>query len=178
MYLNTLLVQINGCKKGEKMTTRANVLADKIELGAESLANFVEGLSDSEWEMVIPGEERKVGVLVHHVASSYQAEIDLASTLASGNPITGVTSEVIDGINADHVREYSRVKKADVLKLLHENSKTAAERVRKFTDVELDQAEKVSLNADAPLTTQFFIEDHALRHSFQHLESIREALGK
>ena len=102
----------------------------------------------------------------------------MASTLASGNPITGVTSEVIDGINADHVREYSRVKKAEVLKLRHENSKTAAERVRKFTDVELDQAEKVSLNADAPLTTQFFIEDHALRHSFQHLESIREALGK
>ena len=58
------------------MTTRANVLADRIELGAESLANFVEGLSDSEWEMVIPGEERKVGVLVHHVASAYQAEID------------------------------------------------------------------------------------------------------
>jgi len=160
------------------MTTRANVLADRIELGAEFLANLVEGLSDSEWEMVIPGEERKVGVLVHHVASSYQAEIDLASQISEGKPIIGVTSEEIDGINADHAREYSRVKKAAVVKLLHVNSKTAAERVRKFTDVELDQAEKVSLNADAPLTTQFFVEDHALRHSFQHLESIRKALGK
>jgi hypothetical protein len=36
----------------------------------------------------------------------------------------------------------------------------------------------VSLNADAPLTAQFFIEDHALRHSFQHLASIRSALGR
>jgi hypothetical protein len=36
----------------------------------------------------------------------------------------------------------------------------------------------VSLNADAPLTTQFFIEDHALRHSFHHLARIRAALGK
>jgi hypothetical protein len=178
MYLSTLLVQINGCKKEMYMTTRANVLADRIELGAESLANLVEGLSDSEWEMVIPGEERKVGVLVHHVASSYQAEIDLASQISEGKPIIGVTSEEIDGINADHARDYAQVNKQDVLKLLHENSKEASDRVRKFTDVELDQAEKVSLNADAPLTTQFFVEDHALRHSFQHLESIRKALGK
>jgi len=159
------------------MSLRADKLADRILSGAETLANFVENLSHDEWETVIPGEERKVGVLVHHVASSYQAEIDLASTLASGNPITGVTPEGIDGINADHAREYARVKKEDVIQLLRENSTNAADRVRKLTDEELDQAEKVSLNADAPLTTQFFIEDHALRHSFTHLESITKRLS-
>jgi hypothetical protein len=89
----------------------------------------------------------------------------------------GVTIDVIDGINADHAKEFAQVAKRDVLKMLHENSKGAAERVRKFTDAELDNANKVSLNADAPLTAQFFLEDHALRHSFTHLESIRQALG-
>jgi hypothetical protein len=34
----------------------------------------------------------------------------------------------------------------------------------------------VSLNADAPLTCQFFIEDHALRHSYHHLARIRATL--
>lgn len=160
------------------MTTRAQVLAERIELGAERLANFIEGLSEAEWETTIPGEERKAGVLVHHVASSYPAEIDLAYTLASGKPIIGVTYDDIDGINADHAREFAQVSKTDVLKLLRGNSKVAADRVRKLTDAELDQAEKVSLNADAPLTTQFFIEDHALRHSFTHLESIKKSLGK
>jgi hypothetical protein len=160
------------------MTTRAQALAERIELGAENLAIFIENLSDDEWETTIPGEERKAGVLVHHVANSYPAEIDLAYTLASGNPITGVTSEDIDSINADHARDFAQVSKTDVLRLLRENSKEAADRVRKLTDAELDQAEKVSLNADAPLTTQFFIEDHALRHSFTHLESIKKSLGK
>ena len=84
----------------------------------------------------------------------------------------------IDYINTDHAREYDQVSKTDVLKLLRENSKIAADRVRKLSDAELNQAEKVSLNADAPLTTQFFIEDHALRHSFTHLESIKKSLGK
>ena len=160
------------------MTTRAQLLAERIELGAERLAVFIDGLSDSEWETTIPGEERKAGVLVHHVASSYPAEIDLAYTLASGKPITGVTYDDIDSINADHARDYAQVSKIDVLTLLRTNSKVAADRVRKLSDAELDQAEKVSLNADAPLTTQFFIEDHALRHSFTHLESIRKSLGK
>ena len=160
------------------MTTRAQVLAERIELGAEKLALFIENLSETEWVTTIPGEERKAGVLVHHVASSYPAEIDLAYTLASGKPITGVTYDDIDHINADHARKYDQVSKPDVLKLLRENSKIAADRVRKLSDAELNQAEKVSLNADAPLTTQFFIEDHALRHSFTHLKSIKKSLGK
>ena len=54
----------------------------------------------------------------------------------------------------------------------------AAGRVRKFTDEELDNAATISLNADAPLTAQYFIEDHALRHSFHHLANIREALNR
>jgi len=35
----------------------------------------------------------------------------------------------------------------------------------------------VSLCGDAPLTAQFFIEDHALRHSFHHLAKMRAAVG-
>jgi hypothetical protein len=41
-----------------------------------------------------------------------------------------------------------------------------------------DRAATVSLNADATLTAQFFIEDHALRHSFHHLASIQAALNE
>ena len=48
---------------------------------------------------------------------------------------------------------------------------------RKFSDANLDSAASISLNADAPLTAQFFIEDHALRHSFLHLENIKKALN-
>lgn len=159
------------------MNERANVLADRIEQGAKALAAYVEDISDVEWATVVPNEKRTVGVLVHHVASSYQVEVDLASLLASGKPIKGVTWDVIDGINDDHAREYAQVNKKDVVKLLLANGKTAADRVKTLTDAELDRAAAVSLNSNAPLTAQFFIEDHALRHSFSHLDSIRKTLG-
>ena len=42
---------------------------------------------------------------------------------------------------------------------------------------QLDRAGAVSLNAGAPLTTQFFIEDHPLRHSWHHLARIRNAVA-
>jgi hypothetical protein len=34
------------------------------------------------------------------------------------------------------------------------------------------------LNSDAPLTCQFMLEDHAVRHSYHHLAGIRAALGR
>jgi len=91
------------------MNKRAIILAERIEQGAEALASFSEGLSDSEWKTIIPNEDRSVGVLVHHVAVSYPIEVDLAELLGSGKPIEGVTSEVIDGINAEHAKEYAKV---------------------------------------------------------------------
>ena len=52
----------------------------------------------------------------------------------------------------------------------------AAAAIRSLTDAELDQAASVSLNDDAPLTCQFFLEDHAVRHSYHHLAGIRAAV--
>jgi len=160
------------------MKKRADLLAERIEQGAASLASFAEGLSDSEWGTAVPVDGRTVGVTVHHVANMYPIEVELAQVLAAGKPIEGVTWAAVADINAKHAREHASVTKTEALGLLRKNSKVAAEAVRAMKDEDLDRASKVSLNADAPLTTQFFIEDHALRHSWHHLAKIRAALKK
>lgn len=45
------------------------------------------------------------------------------------------------------------------------SSRDASVTVRALTDDELDQAAPFSLSYGAPVTAQFVIEDHALRHS-------------
>ncbi len=160
------------------MSKRVNALAERIEQGAQALAAFTESLSEPEWQTVVPGEERTVGVLIHHVASVYPLEVDLAQTLASGKSIPGVTWEAVAQMNAQHAQEHAEVDKQETLKLLRQNGKLAADKVRELTDEELDRAAPVSLNADAPLTAQFLIEDHALRHSFHHLADIRATLNR
>jgi len=142
------------------------------------LATFVESLSDAEWKTRIPGDGRSVGVIVHHVASVYPIEIQLAQMLASGKAIEGVTWDHVAQMNSDHAAAHAEIGKAEALETLRTNSLAAAATVRVLTDDELDRAAPVSLNAGAPLTTQFMIEDHAVRHSFAHLARIRSAIGR
>lgn len=160
------------------MAKRAILLAERIEEGSRTLATFAESLTADEWQTFVPGEARTVGVLVHHVASVYPLELDLALRIAEGQPIAGVSWADVDHMNAQHAHDHAGAGKPETLALLRQNSKMAADRVREFTDAELDTAAKVSLDADAPLTAQFIIEDHALRHSFHHLASIRAALQR
>jgi hypothetical protein len=163
------------------MGRRAELLADRIEEGAAGLAAFAEGLSEAEWRTPMSGggrDGRSVGVIVHHVASVYPIEIDLARTIASGKAATDVTWEAVAEMNAKHARDQAGVTKAAALELLRRNSRQAAAAVRAFTDDELDRAAPFSLSFAAPVTAQFVLEDHALRHSWHHLARIRTALGR
>ena len=163
------------------MGRRAESLAARIEEGAAGLAAFAEGLSETEWRTPVPGsgrDGRSVGVIVHHVASLYSIEIDLARTIASGTAVTDVTWEAVADMNAKHAAEQASVTKTVAIELLRNNSRQAAAAVRAFTDDELDRAASFSLSFGAPVTAQFVIEDHAVRHSWHHLARIRAALHR
>lgn len=161
--------------------SRAESLANRIEEGAAQLAAFAEGLSEAEWRA--PGspnssDRRSVGVIVHHVASVYPIEVDLAKTIGTGKAVMEVTWEVVADLNAKHSAENANISKAAALELLRKNSREAAAAVRVFTDAQLDQAAPFGLSFGAPVTAQFVIEDHALRHSWHHLAKLRKALGR
>jgi hypothetical protein len=81
-------------------------------------------------------------------------------------------------MNSQHAQDHGAVTKGAALELLRRNSREAADAVRAFTDDELDRAAPFSLSFGAPVTAQFVIEDHALRHSWHHLARIRKALGR
>ena len=158
------------------MSQRSNALAERLEQGARALASFASALTDAEWQTRTLKDGRKIGVIVHHVATMYPLEIQLAQTLAGGKPVTGVTWDAVHEINAGHAKEHDAVTKEVALDLLRRNSAAAAAAIRALSDKELDRAAPVSLNSDAPLTCQFILEDHAVRHSYHHLASIRAAL--
>jgi SAM-dependent methyltransferase len=166
-------------KKQEAPKSRASLLADRIEQGAAGLAAFAGTLSEAEWHVPVSStDHRSVGVIVNHVASMYPIEIDVARAVASGKAVTDVSWDAVAQINAQNAQENATVTKAAALELLRKNSHEAAAVVRAFTDDELDQAVPFSLSFGAPMTTQFVIEDHALRHSWHHLAKIRKALGR
>jgi hypothetical protein len=161
------------------MSRRAELLAARVLEGASGLSAFAEGLSDAEWRTpVSPTDHRTVGQIVNHVALVYPIEVDLARAIAGGHAVTDVTWEVVAGLNAGHAREHAAVSKAEALALLATNSRAAADAIRTFTDEQLDSAAPFSLSFGAPVTAQFVLEDHAVRHSWHHLARIRKAVGR
>ena len=164
-------------KQYSSVSRRAEALAARLETGAALLAKVAESLTEAEWKTRVK-DGRTVGVIVHHVASMYPLEMDLARTIASGKPVEGVTWDVIAEVNARHAKEYAAVGKAEALEALRLNSGMAAAGIRQFSDEELDTAAAFSLNSDAPLTTQFVLEDHPVRHSWHHLARIRDAIKR
>ena len=161
------------------MTDRATALAQRLEQGARALASFAGTLTDAEWSTPCSATDRRtIGVIVHHVASVYPLEIQVAQLVAAGKPVTDVTWDVIAEMNAGHATENARVTKQATLDLLARNSAAAAEALRGLSDADLAEAVPVSLYGGAPVTCQFILEDHAVRHSYHHLAKIRKALNR
>src|SRR5215213_1258585 len=142
----TIAAVNESAKTPERSTNpRANALADRLEQGGRALATFASGLTDQQWQTRVPGDGRKVGVTVHHVASVYPIEIQLAQVLAGGNPVTGVTWDVVHEMNAGHATENDAVTKEATVDLLQRNSAAAAAAIRALTDEALDRAAPASL---------------------------------
>lgn len=162
---------------GGTNSARAKALATRLEAGAMALAAVAASLSQSQWKTPVAKDGRKIGVVVHHVASLYPIEIQLAKAIATGHAITDLTWQDVASMNRDHALQNDGVTKQAALALLAANSASAAAAIRAMTDEELDRAAPVSLNGGAPLTCQFMLEDHAVRHSYHHLATIRATLA-
>ena len=157
-------------------SARAEALAHRLEQGIDALIAFATTLTEKQWQTAIPKDGRKVGVVVHHVASVFPIEIQLAQSLAKGQAIAGVTWDDVHAMNAKHAQDNDGVTRDEAIGLLRANSAPAAAAIRALTDEELGTAATISLYADAPLTCQFMLEDHAVRHCYHHLAKIRGAL--
>jgi hypothetical protein len=114
---------------------------------------------------------------VDHVANMYPIEVDAARVVASGKAFE-VGWDAVAGVNAQHAAEKAGVTKQAAIERLRKNSRDAAAAVRGFTDEQLDTAAPFALSYGAPMTAQFVIEDHAMRHAWHHLFRIRKVLGR
>jgi len=160
------------------MNERSNALADRLEQGVRTLITLASTLDDSDWRTPIPHDGRTVGVVVHHVGSMFPVEMELAMTVARGDAVVGLTWDTVHRMNAEHAGTNRGVTREEALDLLRRNSTEAAVAIRNLRDGDLDRANAVSMYSDAILTTQFLLEDHAVRHAFHHLAKIRGALHK
>src|SRR5262245_56969467 len=115
-------VEARSVPSNTNISSRALALADRLEQGARALAKLASELTDAEWQTRLPGDGRKIGVVVHHVANMYPLEIQLAQTIAAGKAVEGLTMNDVHKINAGHATEFDAVTSETALALLRRNS--------------------------------------------------------
>ena len=172
----TTAVRETGITQEPSTGTLAQALAERLEKGAQALATLASGLTESQWQARIPHDGRPIGVVVHHVGTMYPLEIQLAQAMAAGQAIEGVFWDNVHEINAKHATEYAGVTKEAAIDLLNRNAPPRRRPSGRSPNEQLSTAVPVSLYGDAPLTCQFMLEDHAVRHSYHHLAKIKTAL--
>ena len=158
------------------MATRAEELAKKFDEACTEMNKTVEGLNDADWKKVTSAEKWPVGVVAHHAAEAHAGISGIVEKVAKGQPLPGLTMDMIHANNARHAKEQANVTKAETLALLKANGGKASAIVRGLSDAELDRSASL-LGGMPAITAAQAIEAVLINHVNEHLASMKATIG-
>jgi hypothetical protein len=158
------------------MAERARVLAETFEQAVSEFISTVEGLSEEQWQMMCPNEERSIGVLTRHVASGITFEMHVFRKIAAGRRTDTVSEAGLAEMNARDAEEWKDAPKDETLTLLRGNAAAAAEEVRQLSEEQLALGGRYITDIPDAWTVEQWIERLLIGHVRDHLESIRAVL--
>ena len=158
------------------MGAKAEELARKFEAKAREATETLNRLTDADWKKVTTAEKWSVGVTAHHVAQSHEMLAGLAKRVAEGQPLPGITMEMLDQANARHAAEHANCTKPETLALHQKGAAAAAGLVRGLSDEQLGRSATL-LAGRPPLTAEQIISNILIGHIDQHFGSIRQTIG-
>jgi hypothetical protein len=153
----------------------AQALVSRFQDFVDAFGAYVGGLSEAQWQTLVPNEGRTVGVVAHHVASAFVGAAQGAFMLSLGRSIT-VTTESIDQGNARHAEQNAAVTKQDVLALLRKNSTAAAAVIARLSDAQLEKSGTVVQYGGKTMTAGEFAERAMIGHLQDHWTTLRVTL--
>lgn len=167
--------------------TRVKELISRLETATEAVITVAKACSQSQWETIVPEEERSVGTLFHHLAYATPFVMGWVMTVASGEPLrTDITPEVADAFNENHAQEYATPLKEETLTLLTDTVHEAVAQLQKLTDEQLDitapfiqpyRTAIPTLIEGKYTNAQLLVEWNLVHHRYEHLRQIKDTLG-
>jgi uncharacterized damage-inducible protein DinB len=160
------------------MSERADWLAEHFGHAVDVLRDLLAECTDEDWQQRCPDEERPVGVVAHHVAGGLRVQTTWLQTVASGQQLPPVTTEMIDEQNAGHAVKHAHHSKEETLATLRRNSAEAASVIRGLTDAQLDRQGWMPLFGERPFSAEEIVRYVIIRHIITHTRSIRAAFER
>jgi predicted enzyme related to lactoylglutathione lyase len=155
---------------------RAESLAKQIEAKAKDAVATLDRLSDADWKKVTEAEKWTVAATAHHLAGALDRVPMLLTGLVSGQLPGGFTRTMLDGMNAQHAKEFASCSKAETRELLEKGAVKAAATVRGLSDEQL--AKRGTVFTDAPpMSAEDLVMGALVIHIDEHFGSIRKTVG-
>lgn len=143
--------------------------ARQFEQANREFIAAVESCSPEKWTGKAAGEDgRSVGTVAHHVAFSHAFIAERVQMLANGEPLTPPD---IDAMNAEHAAEHPNPSKDEVVGLLEQNGRRAAEIYRSIPDDRLQNS--IDIPGRGTFSVEQMIEMVAIGHPRMHMESLK-----
>ena len=115
--------------------------ASDIDAARERLVAFVSGCTDEQWKAApLDGDPRPVGVVVDHVAHSYEYLAGWMRQVLAGEAVT-VNTDVVDALNAEHAARAAAVTRAEAVEHLRRSGAAMSRLVAGCTAEQLQAGE-------------------------------------
>jgi hypothetical protein len=158
------------------MGAKGEAFAKQFEAKVEEATTLLEKLTDADWKKTTAAEKWTVAVTAHHIASSYEPATHIIKTIAAGQALPHFTREILDGMNAQHAREFAGCTKAETIALHKKGAAAAAAAVRGLSDAELAKTGTV-FTGMPPVSAEELVRRILLGHVDAHFGSIRQTIG-
>jgi len=156
------------------MSSRAEVLASKVEGANKALIAAIEGSSEDQWKAGCADGEWSQGFAGYHAANSIGFITGMVKGMTDGAAMEPVHLADIDAMNAQSHSEHANCTKAEALDLARTNSPMAVAMVRGLSDEQLDRKAKLALELPE-MTVEQVAEMLLVGHPAGHTESIVKA---
>jgi hypothetical protein len=160
-----------------ELSERAHALAEQFEQAVVEFLSVVDGLSDAQWRVQCPTEERSVAVITRHVAFGIHFEMDVFRELAAGRQPATITRADLATMNAAHAVEWADCSKHDTLTHMRNFAAAAAAEVRQLRDAQLARAGKYIDEIPEAWTVDQWIERILIGHVDSHLQDVHAAVA-
>ncbi len=158
------------------MGAKSEELARQFEAKCRAALATLEKLSEADWKKVTEAEKWSVGVTAHHLASVLEAVSGMIKAVVAKQAPGDLSMELIDGMNAQHAKDFAACTRAETIELHREGSATAAATIRGLSDADLATGGTV-LKGLPPMTAEQLIAGGLLAHIDDHYGSIRKTIG-
>jgi DinB superfamily len=141
--------------------------AAAIDAARQRLLGFVRTCPEDDWETApLDGDPRQVGVVLDHVAHSYEYLANWMGERLAGHQVT-VSSDIVDGLNAEHAQSAAQVSPQEAIAHLDRSGDAIVKLVGGLSPPDLD-ADGGRIRRMAQI---------AIRHADDHRTEIQEALA-